>query len=156
MKASTLLMAFDFGLSNIGVAVGETGTGVSHPLTLVKAKDGEPDWPALATLIKEWRAKRLLVGLPLNMDGFESDMSRRARRFGLQLGVRFGLPVLGVDERLSTFEAEARTEPAQSDRPDRKEQSRKGPVRRTRLDDLAAQVILQSYLDNPESAVEIV
>lgn len=138
MRSSTL-MAFDFGLQNIGVAVGETGLGTAPPLTLLKARDGEPDWRTLARLIGEWRPARLVVGMPLNMDGTESDMSRRARRFGRELHGRFGLPVLGADERLSTHEAEARTV----------------GERKKRVDDLAAEIILQSYLEDPDAAVAL-
>ncbi len=98
-------LAFDFGTQRIGVAVGQSVTGTASPLPALKANDGAPNWDHIATLLKEWQPQRLLVGLPLNMDGSESDMSARAKKFANRLHGRFGLPVELWDERLSSFEA---------------------------------------------------
>ncbi|KKK61015.1 hypothetical protein LCGC14_3018540, partial [marine sediment metagenome] len=65
------LLAFDFGTRQIGVAVGQTLSGSANPLTVLKARDGIPDWTQIASLLEEWKPDRLLVGLPLNMDGSE-------------------------------------------------------------------------------------
>lgn len=107
MRASTLL-AFDFGLKRIGVAVGQTQTRSASPLETVAVKRERPDWPAIAELIETWTPDALVVGLPLNMDGTEQDMTLRAKRFGRQLEGRFRLPVHLVDERLSSREAKSR------------------------------------------------
>ena len=101
-------LAFDFGLSNIGVAVTEPRAGTASALREVKARDGVPVWPALDRLVREWRPKGFVVGLPLNMDATESDMSAAARRFGTRLTKRYAIDVRFADERLSTFEAVAR------------------------------------------------
>src|SRR5690606_30938649 len=103
-KAQTLL-AFDYGLKNIGVAVGQTATGSASALTVLKARDGIPQWPQIQALIDEWRPDRVLVGLPFNMDDSESELSTRARKFANRLHGRFGVTVEMVDERLSSFEA---------------------------------------------------
>jgi len=66
------LMAFDWGLRNIGIAVGNSALGTSQPLTIVRARDGAADFSAIAGLIKEWSPDLILVGKPLNMDGTES------------------------------------------------------------------------------------
>ena len=79
------LLAFDFGLKRIGVAVGQTLTGTANPLQTVAVRRDTPDWPAIARLMETWAPNALVVGMPLNMDGTEQDMSRRARRFGRQL-----------------------------------------------------------------------
>ena len=101
------VMAIDFGLRNIGVAIGNTLSRTAEPLTVLSAKDGVPHWPSIIALTEEWRPNRLLVGLPINMDGSESELSRRASKFSRQLEGRLGLPVTLVDERLSSREAKA-------------------------------------------------
>ena len=126
-------LAFDFGERRIGVAVGQTRTGTATPLTVLHSKQGQPDWARIQTLLEEWRADALVVGLPLNMDGSEQEMTRRARRFGNQLAGRFAAVVHFADERLST--REARSRPGA------------GEGRNNQLHDaVAAQVILESWM----------
>jgi len=100
--APRLLLAFDFGLRHIGVASGQSITGTATPLTTFSARDGTPDWSAIARLVAEWRPDLLVVGLPLNMDATESPMSQRARRFGARLGQETRRPVVFADERLTS------------------------------------------------------
>lgn len=99
------VLAFDYGLRYIGIAVGQSVTGTGTPLTALKARDGVPDWAQVGKLIREWQPQQLLVGLPLNMDGTEAPMSERAKKFSRRLEGRFGLPVALWDERLTSFEA---------------------------------------------------
>jgi putative holliday junction resolvase len=99
------VLAFDFGLRNIGVATGQVITRTATELATVRARDGVPDWSAIATLIDEWQPDLLLVGLPLNMDDTKSEMAERAERFARQLARRFERHVELVDERLTSFEA---------------------------------------------------
>ena len=106
-RAETLL-AFDYGEKHIGVAVGQTLTGTANPLETVRVTGKGPDWDAVARLVQAWRPDTLVVGLPLNMDGTEQDLTRRARRFANRLRGRFGLRVELVDERLTTREARER------------------------------------------------
>lgn len=101
-------MVFDYGRRHIGVATAERRLGVAHGLATVAAKAGQPHWNALDPLVGEWQPDVLVVGLPFNMDGSESDMCAEARRFALQLGKRYQREVQYADERLSTFEALAR------------------------------------------------
>jgi len=103
--AAELILAFDYGLRHIGVAVGQTVTGTATPLTTVTARDGRPDWTAIDKLVSEWRPAAVIVGLPLNMDDSESPMSERVRRFARQLGQRMRVPVRLVDERLTSYAA---------------------------------------------------
>jgi putative Holliday junction resolvase len=100
------VLAFDFGLRNIGVAVGQSITRTASPLITIKASNGTPNWDDLTALINEWQPTTLAVGLPLNMDDSESEMSGLARKFAKRLGRRFGLSVELVDERLTTFAAQ--------------------------------------------------
>lgn len=98
-------MAFDFGVRWIGVAVGQSMLGTGSPVARLKARDGIPQWPEIDALLEEWRPQRLVVGLPLNMDGSESEMSLRARKFSRRLDNRFHGPVSLVDERLTSHAA---------------------------------------------------
>lgn len=127
------LLAFDFGLKRIGVAVGQTRTRSANPLTTIPVKDQRPDWRAIAGLVQTWTPDALVVGLPLNMDGTSQAMTARARRFGRRLEGRFGLPVYFADERLSTREAKTRL--ASEGRAD------------ATADPVAAQVILEDWLN---------
>ena len=86
----------------------EPRAGTASPVGTVRAKDGIPVWAALDALVREWRPDGFVVGLPLNMDDTESEMSRAARRFGSRIGRRYGIDVAFADERLSTFEAVGR------------------------------------------------
>ncbi len=116
MKPATggVIMAFDFGLRHIGVALGQTVTHTATGVATLKAKDGKPDWRALQRLLEEYRPTQLVVGLPLNMDGSPSEMSDLAGRFAEQLGRRSGLAVTMQDERLSSHAAKAAFEDAKA------------------------------------------
>lgn len=103
--APTRLMALDFGLAMIGVAVGERNLESVEPLGALKAKKGRPAWRQLDGWIKQWAPQRLIIGLPLHMSGDESPMSQRARGFATELQQRYQLPCELSDERLSTDEA---------------------------------------------------
>ncbi len=99
------VLAFDFGLRNIGVATGQAITHTASEIATVRARDGVPDWNVVDALVRQWRPDALLVGLPLNMDDTESEMSTRAKSFAKKLRLRYRLTVNLVDERLTSFEA---------------------------------------------------
>lgn len=130
------LLAFDYGTQNIGVASGQTITRSANPQTPLKAKDGIPDWNEIEKLLKEWQPDLVLVGLPLNMDDTESELSMRARKFANRLHGRFGVKVELVDERLSSFEAKSEVMERGGSR-----NYKKNPV-----DSIAARLILEGWL----------
>ncbi|WP_439243201.1 Holliday junction resolvase RuvX [Lonepinella sp. BR2474] len=101
------VLAFDFGTKSIGCAVGQSITSTAQALPAFKAQDGIPNWDAIEKLLKEWQPDRLVVGLPLNMDGTEQALTLRAKKFANRLHGRFGLPVELQDERLTTVDARA-------------------------------------------------
>ena len=136
MSAHETIIAIDFGLRNIGVAVGNTLSLTSRPLTILQARDGVPDWDALSSIFSEWRPDRILVGNPLNMDESESDMGRQATRFARRIEGRFGLTVTLVDERLSSREAKANALAA----------GHRGDFASIPVDDEAAAIILATWL----------
>jgi len=99
------LLGFDFGKKYIGVAVGQELTGNASPLGSVKANDGIPHWDQLTKFIDEWQPDFVVVGLPLNMDGSEQQLTHDARKFGNRLANRFKTQVEFQDERLTTADA---------------------------------------------------
>jgi putative Holliday junction resolvase len=136
------LMGFDFGTRSIGIATGQEVTGTASPLTSLKANDGIPDWAQLEKILKEWQPDLLVVGLPLNMDGTEQEMTVRARKFGQRLHGRFGFQVEFKDERLTTTDAKARLF----------EQGGYKALGKSRVDAVSAQLILESWMESQYGA----
>lgn len=134
-----LLLGFDYGTKQIGVAVGQMVTRQARELCTLPARDGIPRWEDIAALIKEWQPDALVVGLPLNMDGTPSAMCVRAEKFARRLNGRFNLPVHTHDERLTTFEAKGQRLSQGQQRSNYREQ----PV-----DALAAALLLQGWLEH--------
>ncbi len=130
------MLAFDFGLVQMGVAVGNTELRSTQPLSVLRAKEGVPDWHMVEKLVREWQPDLLVVGDPLNMDGSDSELCERARKFARRLHGRLGLPVEMVDERLTSFEAKQIS----------REQGHRGDYKRRPIDSQAAELVLQSWL----------
>lgn len=129
------ILAFDYGTRSIGVAVGQTLTQTADELPPMKAKDGIPNWEAVAQLIASWQPDMVLVGLPLNMDGSESELATRAKKFANRLHGRFGVAVEMMDERLSTFSAKGEA----------MQRGHRGNYREQPVDSIAARLILESW-----------
>ncbi|MDN4501493.1 Holliday junction resolvase RuvX [Alteromonadaceae bacterium BrNp21-10] len=102
------LLGFDFGTKSIGVAVGQLITGTAAPLSALKAVDGIPNWDILEKVFNEWQPQRIIVGLPLNMDGTNQQVTFAAKKFANRLHARFKVPVDTCDERLTTADAKSR------------------------------------------------
>jgi putative Holliday junction resolvase len=130
------LLGFDFGLQRIGVAVGQELTGTATALATVRSRNGKPDWNKITELIRTWRPDALVVGLPLHADGSESGFTRSVKRFIHQLEDRYKLPVLPMDERLSSHAAAQR------------EGEGKHELKSMGIDAVAAKEILQSWLQS--------
>ncbi len=136
------LLAFDFGEKRIGVAVGDTLIGIAHPLQTISSESNDERFKAIGNLISEWQPSQLVVGLPSHMDGTEHELSRLCRKFANRLHGRFNLPVTLVDERLSSAEASQSL----------KQAGIGGRRQKPMLDQVAAQHILQSFLDQQSHA----
>jgi len=124
-QARTVL-AFDFGLKRIGVAVGEPELRTAHPLPAVSR------FEEIQPLILEWQPASLVVGLPTSAQGLPHKMTKQAEDFARRLEKRFKLPVARVDERYTSVEAESRLR----------------GVKRKAIDSVAAQLILEQYFDD--------
>jgi putative Holliday junction resolvase len=135
------VLAFDFGVKRIGVALGtvlgEGRPGPARALTRIETEASDARFAAIAALIVEWQPVRLLVGRPLNDDGSLGEMTARCERFANQLRGRFRLPVDEVDERFSSTEADANL----------RERGFSWRERKAKIDAEAALVILQSWFD---------
>jgi putative Holliday junction resolvase len=140
--AGETVLAFDFGARFVGVAVGDTVTGLAHPLETIESRSKQAAVAGAARVAAEWRPARLVVGLPLALDGSEHEMTRRARGFAAALERTLKLPVALVDERLSSADARAQLRAA----------GRGGRQHKALVHPVAAQVILQGYLDEQRRA----
>ncbi len=121
------VIAFDFGLKRIGVAVGNTLLRQAQPLPLIDEPTNDGKFKAIGELLKDWQPEILVVGLPLHPDGAEHEMSVRCRRFANQLNGRYALPTVLVDERYTSAVLEQQ--------------------RGRYIDSAAAALILQQYFD---------
>ncbi len=121
---SQTILAFDFGEKRIGVAVGNTITKTAEPLKIIQEQNQQDKFQAIERLITEWQPQSLVVGLPTHPDGAEHEMTLKAKRFGNQLHGRFQKEVVWVDERYTSVSVQDGN------------------------DALAAQLILQQYLDH--------
>jgi putative Holliday junction resolvase len=132
------VLAFDFGLRRIGVAVGQQVTDSARPLGVVRNADAGPDWAHIETLVAEWRPQRLIVGMPRHADGSASELGNEVSRFVADLG-RFGLPVETVDERYSSIDAQELLKA-------RRAAGLQGRIRKELIDAAAAVLIAERWL----------
>lgn len=134
------VLGFDFGLRRIGLAVGDTLTRAAAPRATLPVSPQGPDWAAIARHVADACPDLLVVGTPYNADGSPSELTSHARRFAAELGRRFALPVVSVDERWSSLEASQALATA------RARGTRRRKVRKTDIDSTAAAVILERWL----------
>lgn len=135
-------MAFDFGTQKLGIAVGQSQSQTTQGIATIPIRNGQPDWDHLKKLLEEWAPDALIVGLPLHLDTSESPMSAAARRFARRLSGRYGLPVHLVDERLSSSSADSIL------LEQHRGTGKLTKLRRQYRDQLAAELILQTFLNN--------
>jgi putative pre-16S rRNA nuclease len=138
--AAHTVLAFDFGLKRIGIAVGDTLTSTAAPRPAAAMLGRGPDWAAIDREVEAAQPRLLVVGIPYNEDGSTGALTRAARRFGAELRDRFGLAVEYQDERGSSLEASAAL------KRNRSEGARRRRVRHGDVDSAAAAVILERWL----------
>ena len=133
------IMAFDFGTQKMGMAVGQALIESATPLALFPMKDGIPQWENLLKIIKQHQPQLFLVGLPLNMDDSESELSTRVRKFARRLRHQSNINTLMVDERLTTREARDELDHYQA----------QGRGKKLAADSLAAALLIESWYREP-------
>ena len=138
MSQPRTILAFDFGLRRIGVAVGQDVTNSASPLGVVNNRETGVDFDAVAALIKEWRPTMLVVGMPAHADGSPSDIQEHVDAFISDLEP-FGLPIDTVDERHTSVEAERVLKNARA-------AGTRGRIRKEMIDSAAAVFIAERYL----------
>ena len=138
LSGPTTILAFDFGLRRIGVAVGQTVTGSASPLGTIANRESGIDRDAIAALIREWRPNRLVVGMPAHADGSISEMQKPVEAFMEELR-SFGLPVESVDERYTSVEAERVLKEARAS-------GSRGRISKEEIDSAAAVFIAERWL----------
>lgn len=139
------MLAFDYGLRRIGVAVGQSATGSSRPLTTLSQRTSGAVLQAVDRLVADWDPDLLIVGLPLSADGSPGALAGAARRFARRLHGRCHRPVRLIDERYSSVEARTRLRQTRAD-------GRRARVRRGEVDALAAALILETFLEHADEA----
>jgi putative pre-16S rRNA nuclease len=133
----TRILGVDFGTRRIGIAISDPGRTMAFPVEVYEPRGPVPDARYFRELVRENEIERIVVGLPLHTSGRESEIATRARKFGEWLAAATRIPVIFFDERYSSVEAEHALLDAGLTKKKRK----------ARLDKLAAQIMLQSYLD---------
>ncbi|QJC31714.1 Holliday junction resolvase RuvX [Enterobacteriaceae endosymbiont of Donacia tomentosa] len=133
------LLAFDYGTKNIGVAVGQSLIKIAHMLRVIKnKKSGEIDWILFDNLINKWNPEKIIIGLPLQMDGSSQNITILAKKFAFCIEKKFNLDVELHDERLSTIEAKCILFAHGGWK----------NLKKNNINSLSASIILQSWFEN--------
>lgn len=140
MPAPRTILAFDFGLRRIGVAVGQDVTASASPLGVVANRDDGVDHDAIAALIREWRPTGIVVGMPSHADGSKSDLQDLVEAFIDELR-RYDLSIETVDERYTSIEAERVLKNARA-------AGTRGRISKEMIDSAAAVFIAERYLSS--------
>ena len=133
------VLAFDFGLRRIGVAVGQQVTASANPLAVIQNSEDGPDWTAIERLVCEWRPARFIVGMPTSADGTPSQIADRVTEFIGELK-RFDIPIETEDERYSSLEAGELLKSGRA-------QGLRGRIRKEMIDSAAAALIAERWLN---------
>lgn len=130
------LLAIDYGKSRIGIASGQMITRTASPVGTVPAYDGTPDWYELDKVIKKWNPSDIIIGLPLDAYGFETDITREAKLFARAVQERYTNKTIHlINEAYSTREARSRLEAVKNKK-----------VNHIKVDAIAACVILETWM----------
>jgi len=144
-----LILGLDYGVKKMGMALGNSITNTARAFDILAMDNGQPDWDNLLGIIEVWKVTQVVVGLPLNMDGSSSMLSKRAHKFARRLAHRLSerrmaVEVLLCDERLTSVAArELAWDEGWIQQPS-------DPI-----DDISACILLSAYFSEPTSAMPI-
>jgi putative Holliday junction resolvase len=144
-------MALDYGRTRIGIAVADSEARLAQPYDTLERINRNEDMRRLRKLAVELGVRRIVVGLPLRLDGTSGEMAEEARRFAQRVRKQLGVPVELMDERLTSWEAERILEEELGRRITHEESAHgwkkpKAADRKHTVDAVAAMVILREYL----------
>jgi len=147
-----VILAIDYGQKRLGLALSDEHGVTSRPYATWTRINRRRDLARLRELVRKEEVRRIVVGLPLHLDGTPSEMSEEAKSFASRVERALGLPVELMDERLSSWEARQALAAANSnERARRGSSGRTEPRKDTPLDEIAAAIILRDYLDRARS-----
>ena len=132
------VLCFDFGLKRTGVAVGNTIVGTASPEETLISVNGKPDWEGISRLMEKWRPSQLVVGMPKQLNGEDTELSAPIEKFCNQLNGRYNLPVAQANEQYSSIEAGRRLKQV-------RQAGRKQKVRKEEVDQVSAVVIFENW-----------
>ncbi len=131
----SIVLGFDFGTQNLGIAVGNRLTNTAQPVKIIKVTHNQPDWLEVEKILKEWEPQAFIVGMPFTKDGTVTEHLKIIQKFINRLHGRFGLPVYIVDEANSSIESTQYVKPSN--------RNKKG-----QLDAISAAIIIERWLNN--------
>jgi putative Holliday junction resolvase len=146
-----VILAIDYGKKRLGLALSDEFGITSRPFATWTRINRRRDLARLRELVKQETIRRIVVGLPLHLDGTPSEMSEEARSFALRVEKAIGLPVEMVDERLSSWEAHETLANHPSGKRSRSSSGHDASKKKNPIDDVAAAIILRDYLDRARS-----
>lgn len=142
-----VILAIDYGKKRLGLALSDEFGITSRPFATWTRINRRRDLARLRELVGKEKIRRIIVGLPLHLNGTPSEISEEARSFGLRVEKAIGLPVEMVDERLSSWEAQETIALRDSGKRSRSAAGRNESKKANAIDDVAAAIILRDYLD---------
>ncbi len=140
------VLGVDLGSRRIGLAISDPEASFAFPLDAIESKGARQDVEALRALIVEREVERVVVGLPLHMDGRAGPEAEAARRFAATLGESAGIPVDTLDERWTTREAERALQESGGSKKSKRKARKSGE-----RDSMAASIILRTWLEREAS-----
>jgi putative Holliday junction resolvase len=147
-RTTGVILAIDYGRKRLGLALSDEFCVTSRPYATWARINRRRDLARLRELVRQQEIRRIVVGLPLHLDGAPSEMSEEAKSFAARVEKALGLPVEMMDERLSSWEAhETLAGMSSTKRARRGSSGRTDSRKKTPLDDIAAAIILRDYLD---------
>jgi putative pre-16S rRNA nuclease len=159
-KSAAKILALDYGRTKIGLALADTEARIAAPVGTMERINRNEDMRRLREMVRDENVKKIIVGLPLRLDGTHGDMAEEVTRFAERLRKQIGVPLELVDERLTSWEAERILEEQLGRRIThlethlgRKKMSRAADTKYT-VDAVAAMVILREYLSREIAAKE--
>jgi putative Holliday junction resolvase len=146
-RATGVILAIDYGRKRLGLALSDEHGVTARPYATWTRINRRRDLSRLRELVRHEGVRRIVIGLPLHLDGTASEMSEEARGFARRVEKALGLPVEMMDERLSSWEAQEMLAAASSNERKRQSPSGRGKTsKKTAFDDMAAAIILRDFL----------